>query len=259
MPPSTTPAASFPPLSDPSARTSSAASAAGTQGSDRAAAAAASTPESPAKAGNPQGVAGLTLPSNCEAIRPETGVSVILCSAPSESFLTKLAPSTPSIVLSIVAIVLSVMSYFYTRRKDSRARQQSIQDDFWLRKVVSPVSIEPFLQFGTELLTKLPASDNDPAAARPAGAELLQKLRGLTQSFLALQLIGDNLHLEVEAALEKLEDRLATYLGGLDEHWNNSSPAPSRPEAIAELSLAFIAVLNPIKQHQASLGFEREP
>jgi hypothetical protein len=158
-------------------------------------------------------------------------------------------------VLSVLAIGLSIATFLYTRKKDSRARQQSIQDDFWLRKVVSPISIEPFLQFGTELLTKLPAADNDPAAARAAGAELLGKLRGLTESFLALRLIADDLHSQVASALEDFEDRLATYLGALDGCWNNISPAPSRPEAIAELSSALIEVLNPIKKHQASLGF----
>lgn len=161
----------------------------------------------------------------------------------------------PSLGMSLVALAVSGASLYYTLTKDQRARKQSIHDDFWLRKVVSPVSIEPLVRFGTELLAALPGPASDRAAARAFGVEKLAELRAHTEAFRTLLLISDSLFAEVEPLLEAVEDRLAEYLGHLEAHWRAGDPAPSRPEAVADLSARLMAVLGPIKSHQAGVGF----
>jgi hypothetical protein len=200
-------------------------------------------------------IAQAPLPHRCAVVKPDGGVAVIICEPAAEGFLAKLAPTVPSLGMSLVALAVSALSLYYTLSKDQRARKQSIQDDFWLRKVVSPVSIEPLVKFGTELLANLPGEDSDPAAANTFGTDKLSELRGLTEAFRTLLLIKDSLFAEVEPLLESVEDRLAEYMGQLDAHWRSGTPAPSRPEAMADLSARLMAVLGPIKSHQAGVGF----
>lgn len=195
------------------------------------------------------------LPPNCEAIQPQPGTSVIICAAPKQDLLDKLV--TPSVAFSLVAIVLSVWSLRYTKGKDARARQQSIQDDYWLRKVVSPVSIEPFLKFGTELLSKLPDAQDGPDAAAAFGKQRLSELRTLGASFIPLRLLSEDVHTSVETAMDDFEDRLATYMGELDAYFKGQrQDPPSRPEAVTDMSSKLLAVLEPIRQHQAALGYK---
>lgn len=196
------------------------------------------------------------LPANCAAVQPQLGTSVIICAAPKESVIDKFA--TPSVVLSIVAIVLSLWSLLYTKRKEARARQQSIEDDYWLRKVVSPVSIEPLLQFAAQLPLLLPSSIDEPAHAKQVGQELLQKLRALSGSFLVTRLLSESVEPKVAAALELVEDGLASYLSALKQYMDTPQDKrgypPSRPEAITNLSSALIKVLDPIKELQSRVG-----
>lgn len=120
---------------------------------------------------------------------------------------------------------------------------------------MSPVSIEPFVKFTGELLVDLPGPATSSADLADFSRNRLAEFRGLTVAFQALELLSSELHKDVEAKLEAIEDRLATYLGELEAFGKGSrSTAPGRPEAIAELSALRLAVLDPIKSHQAELG-----
>ncbi|MGH2376583.1 MAG: hypothetical protein ACRDIC_24385 [bacterium] len=74
-------------------------------------------------------------------------------------------PALPSLLVSILALLLAGLSFRYSRRKDSAARQQSIQDDFWLRKVISPAAIEPFVKFSSNVIAGLPRIDGEGISA----------------------------------------------------------------------------------------------
>jgi hypothetical protein len=195
------------------------------------------------------------LPQHCSISNAEQQATLVVCNTSSEGFWTKLAPNVPSITMSLIAVVLSGISLYYTLRKDSRARKQSIQDDFWLRKVVSPVSIEPLVKFGSDLLAHLPDSTTLSSDGKEFGSLKLPELRRITAAFHSLRLIDEKLHSEVINALEQFEDRLATYLGQLNSHWETGAVAPSRPEAVEDMSSKLMQVLKPIKNHQAAVGY----
>jgi hypothetical protein len=248
--------------SQPASAAASSASFTNPQGSApaRQADTAAANVQAPAVAasGERRPAATLKLPPNCEAVQPQAGTSVIICAAAREGLAEKFL--TPSVGLSVLALLVGLWNFRYTIGKDARARQQSIQDDYWLRKVVSPVSIEPFLKFGTELLSKLPTEQSNPEQAEAFGKERLTELRGLAASFIPLRLLSADVHSSVAAALDEFEDRLATYMGDLDAFFKQRRPeAPSRPEAVTELSSRLLAVLDPIRKHQAALGFDAPP
>lgn len=203
----------------------------------------------------PSNISSSALPQHCASVQPQAGSTVILCQPPTEAFLSKALPTIPALGTSVLALILSGYALRYNFSKDARTRRQSIQDDFWLRKVVSPVSIEPFVKFTSELLVSLPSAASSQQEREAFSTNRLAEFRALTVSFQALALLSPQLSQTVESQLEAIEDRLAKYLGELDAFAKgNSAVAPGRPEAIADLSALRLGVLEPIKDHQADLG-----
>lgn len=195
------------------------------------------------------------LPKHCTSVQPQTGLTVVLCEPVPEGFLEKALPSLPALSTSVLALLLSGYAIRYNFSKDARSRRQSIQDDFWLRKVVSPVSVEPFVKFTSELLANLPDVETKPEDREAFSRDRLTEFRALTVAFQALELLNKDLYKSVESKLEAIEDRLAKYFGDLDAFAKGSlASAPGRPEAIADLSVLRLAVLEPIKDHQSAMG-----
>jgi hypothetical protein len=196
-----------------------------------------------------------SLPENCALIKPNNDVvAVVICAPPPEGFWAKLAPNVPSIFIALCAIGLSWFSISYTRGKDDRARKQSIQDDFWLRKVISPVSIEPFMGFMTQLLASLPDSSTPVTDGKKYCEDKLREIRSLMSAFETIRLIDQKLLEEVSPHLEVVEDQLAVYFGQLNQYWDAGGVAPSRPAVVENLTASLTNVLGPIKEHQANVG-----
>ena len=199
--------------------------------------------------------APVLMPEHCTSVQPQSGVTVVFCEPQPEGFLAKALPTAPSLLTSVLALFLSFYAIRYNFGKDARSRRQSIQDEFWLRKVVSPVSIEPFVRLTSDLLVNLPDPGTPHEDCEVFARDRLAEFRALTVAFQALELLNGNLYKQVGSQLEAIEDRLAEYFGDLDAlAKDNRAPVPSRPEAIADLSALRLAVLEPIKDHQATLG-----
>jgi hypothetical protein len=206
----------------------------------------------------PGAVSGSTtvsLPSHCIGLQPQSGLPVVVCQPPLENFWSKALPTLPSLVTSVLALLFTAYVFRYNLSKDARSRRQSIQDDFWLRKVVSPVSIEPLVKLTGDILANLPDVQTSTTDREEFSRTRLAEFRALTVAFQALELIGKDLNRIVELHLEAFEDRLARYLGDLAAFAEaRNQIAPGRPEAIAELSALRLSVLDAIKDHQAELG-----
>ena len=199
---------------------------------------------------------GYVFPENCALVKPEEGrVAIVICSPPPEGFWSKLAPNVPSILIALFAMYLTAKSIAYTRIKDDRARQQSIQDDFWLRKVISPVSIEPFVTFMSEILAELPEPGVTPVVEGKKFCEdKLRELRSLMSAFETIRLMDDKLLKDILPRLEEVEDQLAVHFGQLNRYWDAGEAAPSRPALVENLIASLTGVLDPIKEHQANVG-----
>jgi hypothetical protein len=63
-------------------------------------------------------------------------------------------------VISCLALLVSLGGVLYNayaaRSKDALSRRQSINDEFWMRKVLFPQSIEPALAYYSSIETSLP-------------------------------------------------------------------------------------------------------
>lgn len=196
------------------------------------------------------GIPGIVLPSTCSFVQVNGNNTIALCEPPAQTAWEKFF--TPALALSLIAIVLSIISLRYTKSKDLNARQQSIYDDFWLRKIVSPLSIEPFFKYGTDLAGSLPiASSATIEQVQNYWLEQQKKISGFYSAFNSLLLIEGNLATQVEKKLEQFEDCLATHIGDLQQHLKNPDhPTPSNVATIGELNGYMFDIFKLIQTQQ---------
>jgi hypothetical protein len=182
--------------------------------------------------------------------------TIVISSANPEPFLGKLAANAPSIVLSLVALWISIKSFSYNRRRDRRSREQSIQDDFWIRKIISPISVEPFLKWTTELSAALPsAAGTTKKKVKAFWAAQALKITEYSLSFRTFGLVDKDLDSALEGEFERFDDCFTVYCGNLMQYQSGALPAPpDRDECIRTLIEITLAMLKLIRSHQAAMG-----
>jgi hypothetical protein len=199
-----------------------------------------------------------SLPPECGSIKLGTTHSVIICKPIPDSIGDKLIVTVPSIAISLIALSVSYFAFRYNKNKDSTARDLSIQDDYWLRKIVSPSSIEPFEKFCTEVISELPEISltkvityDEVKAWHTAHHKTLLRLK---PSFKSLELLDIELLGKVENELTSFEDELAIYVGNVGVCLNAGGKAPVRAVAATKLMTIKLNLLRHIQTHQKSLG-----
>ena len=202
-------------------------------------------------------VAPLTLPAECGSVNVTASHAVIICRPVPDSVLDKLLVAMPSIAISLIALGLSAYAVHYNKRKDARARDQSIQDDFWLRKIVSPASIEPFVKLSTDVIAELPDATDVGLSEEVVTNwhnQYHTTLLRLKPGFKTLELLSGGLLAQIEAELESFEDELATYVGATRTHLKGGCVVPVRAATVAKLTDIRQALLRLILKHQVDLG-----
>lgn len=194
------------------------------------------------------------LPDECGTLELSSTNMVVLCRPVKESLADKLSMIAPSLIVSLLALTLSGFSLYYTLKKDRRARLQSVQDDFWLRKIVSPVSIEPFFKLSSEIINTLPDSDCSLDVINAWHRNHHTALLKLKPEFQALDLLSTRLFIAVDLELEKFEDLLAEYMKEIFEHVKNGKAQPLKTDTTAKLANVRHHLLHLILTHQIDLG-----
>jgi hypothetical protein len=183
---------------------------------------------------------------------------IIICPPEKAVWWESMLTSAPSLVMSALAFGLSIRSFFYTRAKDAKARRQSIQDDFWLRKVVSPNSIEPFVKYTTELRATLPTVGvlTHIEGAQSLWSTLSTKLSELVAGFQLLDLVDETLTPKVQDHLDVIDEELATYCGNFIAMLSGEpgSTTPDRSASLLKIAEAQKAIFELIHAHQSALG-----
>ena len=197
-------------------------------------------------------------PSGCTSGPQANGTMIMICQPEKPVWWESMLTSAPSLVMSALAFGLSIRSFFYTRAKDAKARRQSIQDDFWLRKVVSPNSIEPFVKYTTELRATLPTVGvlTHIEGAQSLWSSLSTKLSELVAGFQLLDLVDETLTPKVQDHLDVIDDELATYCGNFIAMLSGEpgSAVPDRSASLLKIAEAQKAIFELIHAHQSALG-----
>lgn len=165
-----------------------------------------------------------------------------------------------SVAALIFSVVTLVINYRASNSKEAKARRQSINDEFWLRKVVFPLSIEPAITYYSSLKATLPP-DRFTVGATPTEMSLFNDAFSKEQALLrsknvAVTTISDPLAKAIAVQQEAIEDAIANYCGA-----NSAGYAPLdnpgvqlRADALKQVSDALLVILEQIKKHQEAIA-----
>ncbi|MEJ1162484.1 hypothetical protein V9K97_02225 [Variovorax sp. CCNWLW186] len=194
---------------------------------------------------------------DCRQVQGLKESALVVCLSGKDASWEKILPSIPSALISILALVVSWKALGYNRSKDSHARTQSINDDYWLRKVLSPSTTEPLLDFTSNLWVALPpAQGTDLQAEEEVFKTIEEKLQAISVGFGNFNVVDPSLAVSIREHVDRFQDRLTTYSYQLKEHRAGNAALPSRSEALEELAGIQITLLRCIKNHQGSLRAE---
>lgn len=172
-----------------------------------------------------------------------------------------LGTAATALIVSAIAVFVAHRTVQFMRYQGRQARADSVRDEYWLRTVVSPTSIQPFQAFIAELRTTLPGST--PPLVAPTEAELkafaavaVSKFNVFSMQFKSLSLIDQQLSASVESELEAIEDAFSGYVTALGSYISGGQPAPDRTDAVAKLTDGMLKLFKLIQDHQVHSGGE---
>lgn len=165
--------------------------------------------------------------------------------------------TTASTVISILALIISLGGLLYTLRKDKKARLQSIEDDFWIRKVISPIAMEPLIKKVTETSFIIPEDMRsglfDKDLCNQFGTKFQSEWNQIAGTIDVLALLDKNVCIKAKNHVSNIEDEVLRYCSnnvhgkiGLDGGCIN------KPDLQAYLNTEMIAIMECIKHYQLS-------
>jgi len=165
-----------------------------------------------------------------------------------------------SLIISLLAIGIAVYNIAAGKTKDTKARRQSINDEFWLRKVLFPTSIEPILVFFANTIRTLPKDRSDPLATAKEVEEFLEKFKEdhaeQASKLLSVGILKPSLYTDLSAEFEEVEDVVTDFCFANKDGFDQANPVAtiSRGSATTKLSEMQIQMLQNIKNLQESLS-----
>ncbi|REG61571.1 hypothetical protein B0G80_4424 [Paraburkholderia sp. BL6669N2] len=168
--------------------------------------------------------------------------------------------TTFSLLALLVSLGSAAYTAVYTRRKDSRARQQSINDEYWLRKIVSPLVIEPLVKWLLETVGELPADCSEATFSKDAAsayrdtfqAQMLVHRRNL----IVLKQLELALFEKAGEHLDDIEDGVLDYCGenALETKRADGTAAQPRGPLVAKIQENMTGILGAVQRFQNRLS-----
>lgn len=191
----------------------------------------------------------------CNSYQASPVQAVLICAPPPAVLAAK---DFIAIAISLAAFTLSALSWLDARKKAQDARRQSIEDDFWLRKVLAPALIEPLLRDVHGIVAALP--EDCGRAALPAGSyeaflqEHQPKIQQLMSAAHSLVLLDQELRKMAIGHLEDIEDKIIDYCvsNGKGELRNSGGALVPKTATASFIRDELYQLLESIRQHQVT-------
>ena len=150
--------------------------------------------------------------------------------------------ASPSFWLSIGAIILSIVTLSRTIKNEKLARQRSIDDDYWLRKVLSPLILEPLLGYLGELTDSLAERAGDATRLSSFGSnDFTGPHSAIRRRLVYTKVLSSSLYAESVACLERVEDTVTLFCSG---------QSGTLAETISAIESAGLSILLAVRNHQ---------
>ena len=183
-------------------------------------------------------------------VHPQGGSFLVKTDSPS----VWAAPSTwialGAASISAVSLLVTLFDKWWGHRKDLRSREQSIQDEFWLRKVMFPSAIEPAMLFMANTISDLPASQSSSDDRLAYFAIFQSTHRVHARKLLLVATMWPDVYKKLNIAFEKIEDAVADYCNSPADDAANATP---HTEATNAINLALSSFCVAIRDHQKSI------
>lgn len=207
--------------------------------------------QSPAASASP-------LSAGCAEAKSGHALTLKLCSPePDAAWLAYVNVGTAvlALLVSCAAAYVAHRTLHFARAQDQRNRSASVRDEFWLRTVISPSSIEPFQAYMNELRATLPSVETNPPSAEDLKqffAKTASSLNDFAIKFSALALISESLHEAIREELEGIEDAIANYVQAMTSYVpGGNAQAPSRAELQTTLTAGMVRLFKRIQEDQS--------
>lgn len=159
-----------------------------------------------------------------------------------------------------VSLFFAAYTAIYTRRKDARARTQSISDEYLLRKIVSPVVVEPLIKWILEVTAAIPPDCADTEFSE-AGSRAYQVIfqkamvahRG---NLVMLEQLDGKLFAAANQRLDTIEDGVLVYCDANAGRELNPDASAKYPRAplLTDIRTNMRAILGDVVAYQKSLS-----
>lgn len=157
------------------------------------------------------------------------------------------------LVLSLLSFFLAGGNIWYTVTKDRRARRHSVVDDYWFRKVLSPMTLEPMLTSIQELMTSIPED-------RSSGSFQLRKVNKFHESWVkklsnmaaemnSLDMLEAGLGRTVAEDIDAIQDLVIEY-GSAQQP---KGAGQTKDEFRNAVQLRWLTIMRIIKEAQSKL------
>ena len=135
-------------------------------------------------------------------------------------------------IIAIVGVILGVANFCLTYWKIRRDRRLSVEDDFWFRKIIAPVSIEPLIKSVLSLLHEMPDADSPDATKKSYAVKITSEFQKLYVSMQPLALIDESWPRIGFERLQICEDILTNRIANPD----GKVPIELQSEVLKELN-----------------------
>lgn len=118
-------------------------------------------------------------------------------------------------LVGIFGSLLGLGNVSFAIWKLKRDRKLSVEDDFWFRKIVAPVTIEPLLKSVMGLLHEMPTFESSPDTLAEYARKITTDFQKLYPAMKTLALIDSSWPELINSKLRDCEDVLTDHVGAL--------------------------------------------
>lgn len=184
-------------------------------------------------------------------VRPQGGAFFVKTESPSVWAQPSTWISVGAVIISFTSLIVTLVDKYLAYRKDQRSREQSIQDEFWLRKVLFPSAIEPAMNFAVETMGNLPAPSSTAQVFQDYFLDFQQKHRGHARKLLLVATMWPDVYKKLNGDFETIEDGVAVYCGTAPLDPNNATAGHTKVTNDIGEALSNFCVA--IRDHQKTI------
>jgi hypothetical protein len=167
------------------------------------------------------------------------------------------ASDSMSNIIAVIALLVSLGSFWYGWSNDKKVRLQSIEDDYWIRNVISPIGLEPMIKKIIETVPVVPVNWESAAFDKVACGEFGKMFQSewsqITGSIHVLALLDKDVCRKAIDHSSNIEDAVLQYCSNnMQNKIGANGGYINRLDLQTFMNSELIEIMDCIKQYQIS-------